>query len=311
MALAARGGLPGPAVVAIGMFDGLHEGHRRLLAELKAWAREAGAAPRVVTFDRHPQEVLTGSGPVVISSLEHRLVLLEREGIADTLVLSFDRAVSAESADDFVRRVVVRALGGRMLLLGFDTAIGHKRRGNFEYLGGRASALGIQVRQARIERINGERVSSTLVRDALAVGDLARLEQLLGRPFALFGRVMEGDGRGRTLGFPTANVDTMGTGLPPLGVYFAHIVFLDRPGVAPWTAVVNVGKRPTFKDPTVACTLVEAHLLDWNGSLYGERVEVMLRKRARGELKFESVDALVEQIRLDVARARDFFRQDP
>jgi riboflavin kinase/FMN adenylyltransferase len=301
-------------VVTVGFFDGLHIGHQKILAELKSWARELGAEPVVVTFDRHPQEVVSGQPPMRILSLDHRLLLLAREGIAVTLVLNFDAALSRLSADDFVRRVFRESLGAGSLLMGFDGAFGYKRQGTFEYVRARAERLGMVVRQARAESLQGERVSSTLVRQAIRAGDLSRLEALLGRPFSILGQVRKGEGRGRLLGFPTANLDTCGEVLPPTGVYFAETHRLGRslescmksadaptPACERLGSVVNIGLRPTFNAPDTVQSLAEVHLLDWEGSLYDEYLEVHFLAHHRAEKKFPSADALVAQIREDVA----------
>lgn len=304
---------------AIGFFDGLHVGHQGLLRELGAWARELEAEPAVVTFDRHPQEVFTGAGPIRILSLEHRLLLLARHGISAALVLHFDLELAALTAEEFVRRVLVEGLRASALLMGFDSAFGQGRKGTFERLLPRAGSLGIALRRAGVEILDGERVSSTLVREAVLAGNLHHLERLLGRRFSLLGRVRTGDGRGRTIGFPTANLDVLGSALPPRGVYFAQVELLGnsfeeildrarpaepRPGL---TAVVNVGMRPTFKDPAAgAVETVEAHILDWSGSLLGDHLEVSFLKRHRDEMKFPSAAALVEQIRADIEACRSF-----
>lgn len=317
-------GPPRRRAAAIGFFDGLHVGHQRLLRDLGAWARDLYAEPAVVTFDRHPQEVLTGAGPIRILSLEHRLLLLARQGISSALVLHFDLELAALTAEEFVRRVLVEGLAAGALLMGFDSAFGQGRKGTFERLLPLAGSLGIDLRRAGVEILDGERVSSTLVREAVLAGDLHRLERLLGRRFSLLGRVQTGDGRGRTIGFPTANLDVLGSALPPNGVYFARVELLGksfedvldraRPA-APrqsLTAVVNVGMRPTFKDPaTGAGSTVEAHILDWSGDLPGDHLEVSFLSRHRDEMKFPSVAALVEQIRRDVAACRRFVAASP
>lgn len=318
---AARGVAGRPrAATALGVFDGLHRGHQRLLAELRSWASASGWEPAVCTFDRHPQEVLTGSGPRRILSLEHRLVLLARAGIARVLVLPFDRALSLWSPQRFVEEILVRALGSAGLLMGFDTAFGKDRAGTFERLAPQGAALGIELRKAGVELLGGERVSSTEVRRAIEVGDLARLESLLGRPFALLGRVMHGDGRGARLGFPTANLDVGGAALPPRGVYFGRarlIPEVAQEGLSPGCeidplegsedvgAVVNIGVRPTFTPAGPSSVeVVEAHLVDWSGDLYERRVELVLERRHREEQRFPSVKALVEAIQEDLGTFR-------
>jgi riboflavin kinase/FMN adenylyltransferase len=306
----------GRRVATVGYFDGLHIGHQMLLRELAEWAREAGADPAVVTFDRHPQEVLSGSGPPRILSLAHKLLLLERAGVAAAFVLPFTRALSLWSPEDFVTRIIRGATGADCLLMGFDSAFGRGRQGTFAYLAERAEALGVAVRQAGTARLDGERVSSTLVREAIRAGDLRRLERLLGRRFSFLGRVVRGDGRGRTIGFPTANLDLEGEAVLPAGVYFAEAACLGTslaaaagsPGNSAGSpekrevhgALVNIGTRPTFHGAG-ASTVVEVHLPGFTGDLYGEYLEVHFTERHRDEMKFPSAAALVAQIRADVA----------
>jgi riboflavin kinase/FMN adenylyltransferase len=309
-------------VATLGYFDALHLGHQKLLAELKGWAGEQRAEPAVVTFDPHPREVLGGKGPQRVLSLEYRLCLLQRAGVAATLVLPFTRELSLWSSEDFVRRVFVDALGARHVLLGFDSAFGHQRQGTYPYLCSKAAQLGVSFRQAPAEHLDGKRVSTTLVRQAIREGDLAGLERLLGRRFAVLGRVIRGQGRGKTLGFPTANIDVGGAALPPRGVYFAEVErrgSLGALGGAPGAsteesssserlgAVVNIGLRPTFEGQRGAASqeTVEAYLVDFSGDLYGEVLEVHFLARHRDELRFPSVADLVEQIRRDVAAFRE------
>lgn len=317
-------------VACLGFFDGLHRGHRKLLRDLKAWARESNAEPAVVTFDRHPQSVLGGRQRLPVLTLEHRLLLLEREGVAVTLALHFDREISTWSPETFVSRVFREALGANQLLLGFDSAFGHRRRGTYDYLKAREQELGLEVRRSEAEYVGGKRVSSTLVRDTLAVGDLPLLETLLDRRHSVLGRVVHGDHRGRKLGFPTANLDVRGIALPPPGVYFAEARPLGPmaadgsfprlaedgtpDGPALLGAIVNIGRRPTIssqsgEDPQ--CDHFEVHLLDFNGDLYDEHLEVVFVKRHRAERKFATLDDLVKQIHADVAARRQWGHAPP
>jgi riboflavin kinase/FMN adenylyltransferase len=313
------------------MFDGMHVGHQSLFADLRAWADAVGAEPAVVTFDRHPQEVLRGRGPRAIFSLEQRLRLLEREGPRVALLLSFDHEMALWKPEDFVTRALRGALNARYLLLGFDSAFGRDRLGSSAYLGPRAQDLGISIRQAGGFKLEGTRVSSTLVRTALLGGDLAAIERFLGRPYSILGPVVEGDKRGRMLGFPTANVDPRGALVPAVGVYFAEVRRVPAPTrlldpvsardptstleVLPsavdgerWTAVVNVGKRPTFTRGVAGEVreTIEAHLLDFEGDLYGEWLELSFLHRHRAEMPFESPQALAAAIAEDVAASREF-----
>jgi riboflavin kinase/FMN adenylyltransferase len=300
-----------PRAATIGCFDGLHRGHQHLLGELKAWARQTAAAPAVVTFDPHPLKVLTGRAPPAVLSLEHRLLLLHRLGIESALVLAFDEALSRWPAEDFVARVLVQGLGARRLLLGFDSSIGYQRKGTFEYLSERAGALGIEVRQGRPFLLDGTRISSTLVRQAVHHGDLARVQELTGRPHALLGRVAAGEGRGRRLGFPTANLECAAELLPPRGVYFGRARLLrEREWEAAATdaapalpALVNIGVRPTFSSGGAAGDVqpvIEAHLIDFSGDLYGRIVELELVKWQRPERRFSGADELRAQIERDL-----------
>jgi riboflavin kinase/FMN adenylyltransferase len=324
----------------IGFFDGVHAGHRKVVAELTDWARATGSEPVVITFDRHPQSVLGGHPPVPVVSLEHRLLLLEREDLAATLVLRFDRELASWSPETFVERVLRDALGVRRLLMGFDSAFGKGREGTFEYLRDRREALGLEVRQTSAELIDGERVSSTLIRSLVAAGDFERVERLLGRRYSLLGRVVAGDRRGRELGFPTANLDVREQLALPRGVYFAEVArlgsvlepaeslpagrlerALDPGELLP--AVVNVGRAPTLRagidaapddsfDP--ARDRVEVHVIDPPDEfdVYGEFLEVFVDLRHRSERRFESPAELRAAIANDVAaRRRHGLRPQP
>jgi riboflavin kinase / FMN adenylyltransferase len=305
-----------PPVAAIGFFDGLHRGHRAMIADLEAWASEVGGKPVAITFDRHPSEVLGRRPAVPMTSLLHRLVLLAREGLDATLVLRFDLELASWTPEDFIRRVLHERLGARRLLLGFDGAFGRGRTGTFEYLKEREADLGIEVRRAEAYLLDGTRVSSTLVREALLTGDLRLLESLLGRPFSVLAEVKAGDRRGRTLGFPTANLILPAGSLPPPGVYFARAARLELPGLGERAmvvpaekpsflpAVVNIGRRPTFG--AEGKLIMETHILDFEGDLYGRHIEVEILERHRDECRFSGTEALIAQIRRDVEARRAY-----
>ncbi len=311
-------------VATIGFFDGVHCGHQLLLEDLKNWAAQAGAEPVVVTFREHPQAVLGSHPPVPVVSLDHRLLLLERAGISATVVLDFDEELRTLSPEDFVRDILVDGLGVEGLQMGFDSAFGSRRKGTFEYLEARQDELGLEVRRSQAELAGGVAVSSTRVREAVANWDFAELEILLGHPFSLMGEVVEGDGRGRKIGFPTANLSLPGVSVPPPGVYFCDVLCLGpRPraryswqqlkspgeleGFCP--GLMNIGRRPTLTEGEEASSgsfynpevdTVEVHLVDYEGDLYGEYLEVFVRALHRGEKKFSSVDELVAQIGMDI-----------
>lgn len=299
LALEEAGGLQG-SVVAVGVFDGVHLGHQRLLHELLELGSELRAVPTVVTFRQHPDVVLRGASPPLLVSVPHRLRWLRRAGVQRAVLLDFDASLRELSPEAFGRRVLT-PLRTRALLLGYDSALGKDRAGTparFEEIG---RQQGFAVRVARPFLVDGRPISSTRIREAIARGDLAEAERLLGRWPSVLGRVVRGDGRGRALGYPTANVATDGEVLPPAGVYVAHVLW----DAETWAAVANLGLRPTFGDATTVAPVLEVHLLDFEGDLYGEQVEVSFLARIRDERKFEDAARLAERIRQDVRKARE------
>ena len=312
-------------VAAVGYFDGLHVGHQFLLKELASWASADGCSPAVVTFHPHPVEVLRGVSPLHVLSLRHRLLLLAHYGVKVALVLEFTPELSKWSCEEFVDRALVDALSARRVLMGFDSAWGAGRRGTHEYLSMQADALGVEFRQSGVHQSDGVRVSSTLVRDAVARGDLSQLARLLGRSYSILGKVETGNARGRTLGFPTANLDTEGETSLPGGVYFAEVTrwgtsVLDtekpsnviRPVAAASSnprlpAIVNIGSRPTFEGAGSPNT-VEVHLVDFDEDIYGEYLEVHFLSEHRAETKFSSAAELVAQIRSDLTAFREHWQ---
>lgn len=289
----ARGG-----VATLGVFDGVHLGHQLILRRVVEAARLARGPAVVLTFAVHPVVVVKGLRPRSITSLEHRMALFASIGIDACVVLPFDASVRSSTAEEFAQRVFVDALGLRGLVLGNDAHIGRDRRGDAEFLRAFCARHGIEFETIDDFTVDGHRVSSTAIRAAIADGDLARAALLLGRPVTLFGTVVRGDGRGRQLGFATANLDLHHEIRPPAGVWAVKV----RVGSIWVPAVLNIGIRPTF-GPDGDLT-VEAHLLDFTGDLYGQTLEVRLVGRLREELRFPSRDALVEQIQKDVAAAR-------
>lgn len=291
-------GVPQGAVATLGVFDGVHLGHRHLLERVIASARARGAPSLVLTFAVHPVVVLRGLPPRLITSLPHRLRLFEQLGIDATIVLPFDAKVRERTAEEFADQVFVRALALKGLVLGPDARIGRDRGGDLAFFERFCATHAIQLEVVPPLEIAGERVSSTRIRAAIADGDLARAKKMLGRDISLFGTVVRGDGRGRKLGFPTANLDLHHEIRPPLGVYAIRV----RHGEKLFGGVLNIGIRPTF-GPDGDLT-VEANIFDFEGDLYGQDLELILVKRLRAERRFASRDELVAQIALDVAAAR-------
>lgn len=288
-------------VATVGVFDGVHLGHFHVLRRVVQRAQSTAHKSVMVTFAGHPKQVLLGQAPATVTSLEHRLLLFRRAGIDATLVLEFDDDLRELSAEDFVRNILVEGLGLRELVFGFDSKFGKDRGGNAESMRSLADELGFLVSEVPALRVDGRAVSSTAIREAVGLGDLRQAGQMLGRPTSLLGTVVRGDGRGRELGFPTANLELHHELQPPPGVY---ATLVRRPGHRPmrlWPAVANLGQRPTFDQ---AGPSVEVHLLDFSEDLYGQELEVFFLARLREEREFASPNALRRHIEEDVQSAR-------
>jgi riboflavin kinase/FMN adenylyltransferase len=302
--------MPGTAVT-IGAYDGVHLGHRALLADLVARAGAAGLSPVVVTFDRHPASVVRPeSAPPLLTDLDQKLELLAECGIERTLVVPFDRARADESAEDFVREVLVETLGAKLVVVGEDFHFGNRRRGNVALLRELGREHGFEVVGVRLTGEDLAPVSSTRIRSLVAVGDVVGAAALLGRPHEVRGPVVHGDGRGASeLGFPTANLEvSTDIALPADGIYAGYY---RRPDGTGYLAAISVGRRPTFYDPASASVLVEAYLLHFEGDLYGELGRVSFVRRLRDERQFDSVDALIAQMHDDVADTERLLTTEP
>jgi len=289
------GAVSGKPVCTVGVFDGVHRGHRQLLYELANWARAIGGAPVVITFDRHPRTVLTGEAVPMILTLEHRLLELERHGVEEVFVLDF-AAVKELSAREFLTAVLRGRIGSRHLLLGFDSHLGKGRDGTPATLPGIGNEAGVEVRIASpVRDRDGNKVGSSEIRAAIEAGDLERAANVLGRPVCLRGEVVKGAGRGEALGAATANVDVTGMVLPPDGVYLVRVFH----GADTAPAIANLGVQPTFGEG--APRRLEVHVPDWERDLYGETLEVRLLQFLRPERKFATPEELSARIREDIA----------
>jgi riboflavin kinase/FMN adenylyltransferase len=292
------------AVVTIGVYDGVHLGHHAVLRLVRELADARGLAAVCVTFDRHPAEVVRpDSAPRLLTTPEQKLELLDATGYLDlAFVLHFDLARSREPADDFVREVLVGAAHARLVVVGADFHFGKGRGGDVALLQQMGADLGFEVLGVGLEAAPGGTIySSTRIRELLAEGDVAGAAALLGRPHEARGTVVEGDRRGRELGYPTANVAVPGRAcLPADGIYAGTFVGADG---TERMAAISLGRRPTFYESADA-SLLEAYVLDFDGDLYGQSVQVRFTSRLRGEVRFDSVDALVDQMGQDVADAR-------
>lgn len=292
----------GGAAVTIGAYDGVHLGHRELIARTREDAARRSAVSAVVTFDRHPATVVRpDSAPLLLTDTEQKLELLAATGVDLTLLVRFDAERAAEPPESFVRDVLVGVMEARSVVVGDDFHFGRDRRGNVELLARMGRELGFDVTGASLRQADGGPVSSTRIRKLVARGDVREARVLLGRYHQVRGVVAHGDGRGRELGFPTANLTVpAGIAVPADGVYAAW--FTGGDGVRR-KACVSVGRRPTFYAESGE-VLVEAHLLGWDGDLYGQRGRVDFVARQRGQERFDSAGALVRQMARDVEDAR-------
>ncbi|KTG17021.1 MULTISPECIES: bifunctional riboflavin kinase/FAD synthetase [unclassified Guyparkeria] len=290
-------------VVTIGNFDGVHRGHRAVILQAAEQARSLGLPLTVVIFEPLPREFFAerhGVTPVArLTRLRERFQAFEALDVVDRLVLMpFNATLAGMPASNFVKELLIGALGARHVVIGDDFRFGVRRAGDFTLLERMGSELGFGVERAVTVTLDGERVSSTRVRAALEVRDVATAAQLLGHPFFLCGRVMHGDKRGRQLGFPTANIALRRRLSPLRGVFLVRMSGTDG---GPRYGVANIGTRPTVDGGEAR---LEVFVLDFDGDLYGELVTVEFLADIRDERRFESLDALVEQIRADVDEAR-------
>lgn len=291
-------------VATIGNFDGVHLGHQAVIRQLHEVARACSLPATVVLFEPQPQEFLAPEhAPARLMRLRDKLEWLEHHDINRVLCLTFNQGLAAWSARQFVAEVLQDGLAVRHLIIGDDFRFGRNREGGYETLVALAPDSGFTIDHTATCVVAGERVSSTRVRAALAAGDVQLAAQLLGRPFAISGRIRHGDKRGRELGFPTINLDLHRRRSPVEGIFVARVHGL---GAEARPAVASIGTRPMFGGTHL---LLEAHLLDWTGDAYGARVGVELLQRLRSEEKFPDTDTLKKQMERDVHQARKYFER--
>ena len=298
------------SVLTTGAFDGVHLGHQTVISEVKRRALERGVASAVVTFDIHPAVIVRpDSAPKILTRLPRKLELLEQLGVDVVYVIEFDEARASTRAEDFVREVFVERLHAKEILVGSDFHFGKGREGTVDFLSKQGREHGFSVEGLELIRASEdatEPVSSTAIRRALIGGQVEIAAQMLGRPFEMHGIVTQGDQRGRTIGFPTANVVLPNdTARPANGVYACRYTTVDgveRP------AAVNVGVRPTFYESADAAVL-EAHLLDFDGDLYDQLARVQFIRFLRSERRFNGIDELKEQLNIDIVEARNILSE--
>ncbi len=289
--------------MAIGVFDGVHLGHQQVVRQTITDAQQHEAISVVVTFDCHPSSVVAPDrAPPLIYSLTKKLRVIESLGIDTTLLIHFDKSFSEVPAEEFIAGLVHDFKSIHSICVGSSFTFGHKRLGNVDLLKKLGEDFNFIVHGLAAVSLDGERVSSTRIREAIRAGNLDQASQMLGRAYSLVGKIIEGDKVGRRLGFPTANLDVTNLALPPNGVYAAHA----QVGGKIFRAAVNIGLRPTMKISSPQLH-VEAHLLDFSGEIYGKEMELTFVEKLRDEQKFSSAETLKQQIAKDVEAAKKFF----
>lgn len=287
------------SVVTIGNYDGVHRGHQHMLAAVREHAERLGVPATVITFEPTPREFFEGgTAPSRLMRLREKVEALPLYGVDRMVVLRFDRRMQGMGAQEFVERLLVQGLGVRHMVVGHDFHFARRREGTIATLREAGARHGFEVQEVGQFLVDGDRVSSSLVREALGRGDLVRAEQLLGRPYRMAGRVRRGQQLGRKLGYPTANLALHRKVVPLWGIFAVRV---SGAGLVDHPAVVSLGTRPTINgtDP-----LLEVHVFDWEGDLYGRYLDVDFVQRLRDEKRFESLDALVAQMHRDAAQAR-------
>jgi riboflavin kinase/FMN adenylyltransferase len=289
---------PCRTVLTIGNFDGVHLGHREVFRRVVDRARKLQGTAAVVTFEPHPLHMLAPEkAPLRLNTPEEKVRLLTASCIDLLVILNFTQQLAEMSAEDFVRNLLVDKLGVKHLIIGYDYAFGRNRQGNASFLEEKSREYGFTLEVLEPIRAEQQVHSSTAIREILKEGRVADAVNVLGRNFTLDGVVVHGDGRGRKLGFPTANLSTEKEILPCDGVYAVKVKWCDRY----YDGVINIGHRPTFAGSK---TTLEIHILDFQGDLYAERLRIYFVERLRGEQKFDSVEALQEAVLKDIERAR-------
>jgi riboflavin kinase / FMN adenylyltransferase len=289
-------------LVAIGNFDGVHLGHRAVISDVAREAHRLGLAPLVLTFFPHPTEVLGRAKLATLTTLERKLELIRRiDPRVRVVVEPFTLELAKKSPEEFARELIVERLGARVVIVGENFRFGHKRAGDLSSLRELGEKLGFQAQALPLRGDGHGGFSSSRIREALARGDLPEVERVLGRPHSLSGVVVQGQARGRTIGFSTANLADVAEALPPFGVYACLVDEIDAPSAKMLgTGVMNIGVRPTLE----AGFSVEVHLFDFDRDLYGRRLRVHLVRHLREERRFDGLPELKRQIELDAALAR-------
>lgn len=296
----------GPSACAIGMFDGVHLGHHMVLEQAIRAAKIQNLQSVVFTFANHPQSVISQTPTPLLSTVDERLKAFEAFGFDGVLMLDFTDDLRQMTADAFIHQILVDTLHVKAVSIGYDHRFGNDRKGDGSYLQEQGQILGFDVTVVEPVKVGNQIVSSTLIRKLLSYGDLDKANQLLGSPYSLTGIVSTGVGRGRTIGFPTANIEPpMGRLIPAKGVYAGWVTLGEDPRLHP--AMCNIGVAPTFGDQNLP--RIEAHVLDYDGDLYGKAITFVFLHHLRDEMAFPSVDALIEQLQQDRSQTKSLLKK--
>ncbi len=286
-----------PRCVAIGIFDGVHRGHQKILKNVLRDARRTRATPSVITFEPHPNKVLNpGKGHPILMSLAHRLRYFERMGLAEALVIRFNKDFSKVTRESFLNQWLLKRLDMKFLSVGHDFRFGYRGLGDTSFLLENSKRLKLGLSLVKPLKYKGEIISSTRIRHLIETGDLKKAQKMLGRPVSVYGTVVRGRGRGKGLGFPTANLNPHHETLPPSGVYAAW-GYLDGKKLK---GVIHIGERPTFNDKERS---LEVHFLNFHKDIYGKELELIFVAKLRGTQRFKGPKNLARAIKMDIARA--------
>ncbi|MDL1956134.1 MAG: bifunctional riboflavin kinase/FAD synthetase [Candidatus Desulfofervidus auxilii] len=287
------------AVITIGNFDGVHLGHQSLFQKVKERAKIIKGTSIVITFDPHPVKVITGKHIPLITPLPRKLELIAAQGIEVTICLPFTKEFSQISAEEFVKEILIKKIGMKEIVIGYNYTFGRKREGNVELLKILGEKLGFKVHVIEPVMINGQIVSSSLVRELITAGKVDKVKDFLSRYYQVVGKVIPGHGRGgRLLGIPTANLALINEVFPKPGVYAVEVIYQKNR----YQGVANIGFNPTFGNNTLS---VETHILDFNENIYDKTIKLNFIKRLRDEKKFKSIQDLADQIKKDIEVARE------
>jgi riboflavin kinase/FMN adenylyltransferase len=293
------------SILTLGNFDGLHLGHQELVRMIIHRAREVGALSMVVTFRPHPLKILAPEKcPPLISIYEEKIRLFERLGIDVLVKIPFTLEFAAMAPEDFVKDILCRTLGAKEIFVGYNYRFGRGREGDIQKLRTLGERYGFTVREIEQIAVDGEVISSTKIRTLLLDGDVEHAAKLLGRTYAITGIVVRGDGRGKGLGYPTANIAPKHAIIPADGVYAVRLVVRERV----YDGIANIGMRPTFNKKVLA---IEVHVFNFSEDIYGEDISLYFLKKIREEKKFKSAEALVTQIKSDIEAAKDILFSHP